>query len=91
MGEVVRGMGDQIIVEMDSGEILESKAMTEVGAGHMIGNLEIITEATIEASLTEDQGQVLQQVPIGTGSDVLSVKSMIILPETAHQHKQTEK
>ena len=35
-------MGDKIIVEMDSGEILEIKAMREVGEGHMIGNFEII-------------------------------------------------
>ena len=39
-------MGDKIIVEMDSGEILEIKAMREI-VGHMIGNLEIITERTI--------------------------------------------
>ena len=64
---------------MDSGEILEIRAMTEVGVGHMIGNLQIITEGTIEASVTVDQGQVLEQVPIGTGLDVLSVKSTIIL------------
>ena len=36
----------------------------------MIGNLEIITEETIEASETLDQGQVLEQLPIGTGLDV---------------------
>ena len=33
---------------MGSGEILEIKAMREVGVGHMIGNLEIITEGTIQ-------------------------------------------
>ena len=53
--------------------------MREVGVCHMIGNLEIITEGTIEASATVDQDQVLEQVPIGTGLDVLNVKSMIIL------------
>ena len=47
-------MGDQIIVEMDSGEILGSKAMREVGVGHMIGNLEIVTKGTIEALVTVD-------------------------------------
>ena len=72
-------MGDKIIVQMDSGEILETKAMTEVGIGHMIGILEIITEGTIEASVTVDQDQVLEQVPVGTGLDVLNVKSMILL------------
>ena len=63
---------------MDSGETLEIKAMREVGVGHMIGSLEIITEGTIEASVTVDQGQVLKQVPIETELDVLSVESMII-------------
>ena len=53
-------MGDKIIVEKDSGEILEIKAMIEVGVGHMIDSLEIITEGTIEASLIVDQGQVLE-------------------------------
>ena len=72
-------MGDKIIIQMDSGEILETKAMREVRVGHMIGNLEIITEGTIEASVTVDQDQVLEQVPIGTGLNVLSVESMIIL------------
>ena len=52
-------MGDKIIIEMDSGEILEIKAMTEVGVGHMIGNLEVITEGTIEALVTVGQDQVL--------------------------------
>ena len=84
-------MGDKIIVEMDSGEILEIKAMREVGVGHMIGNLKIITEGTIKASVTVGQGQVLEQVPIGTGLDVSSVKSTIILQETAQQHKQIER
>ena len=59
--EVIRGMGDKIIIEMDSGEILETKAMRKVGVGHMIGNLEIITEGTIEASVTVDQDQVLSK------------------------------
>ena len=51
-------MGDKIITEMDSGETLETKAMREVGVGHMIGNFEIITEGKIE--VTVDQGQVLE-------------------------------
>ena len=57
-------MQDKIIVEMDSGETLEMKAMREVGVGQMIGNLEVITEGTIEVLLTVDQGQALEQVPI---------------------------
>ena len=71
-------MGDKIIIGMDSGEILEMKAMREVGVGHMVGNLEIITEETIGASVTVDQGQFLEQVPTGTGLDVSSVDSAII-------------
>ena len=42
-------------------------------------------------SVTVDQDQVLEQVPIGTDLDVSSVRSMIILLETAQQHKQTER
>ena len=41
-------MKDKIIKEMDSGEILEIKVMREVRVGQMIGNLEVITEGTIE-------------------------------------------
>ena len=37
-------MEDRIIVEIDLGEILEIKAMREVGVGQMIGNLEVTTE-----------------------------------------------
>ena len=83
-------MGDKIIIEMDPGETLETKAMREIGVGHMIGKLEVITEGTIGASVTVDQGQVLEQVPIKIGLDVLSVESMIILQETAQQCKQRE-
>ena len=46
-------MGDKIIIEMDSEETSEIKAMREIG-GHMIGKLEVITERTIEVSLTVD-------------------------------------
>ena len=53
-------MEDKIIIEMDSGEILEIKAMREVGVGHMIGNSEVITEGTIEVLVTVDQSQALQ-------------------------------
>ena len=63
-------MGDKIIIEMDFGETLEIKAMREIGVGHMIGKLEVITEGTIEVSATEDQGQVLKQVTIETELDV---------------------
>ena len=53
-------MEDKIIIEMDLGEISEIKAMREVGIGHMMGNLEIITEGTIEALVTVDQCQILE-------------------------------
>ena len=53
-------MGDKIIIESKSGEIVGIKAMREVGVGHVIDNLEIITEGTVEASVTLDQGQVLE-------------------------------
>ena len=84
-------MGDKIIIEMDSGEILEIKVVRETEVGHMIGKLEVITEETIGALVTVDQGQVLEQVPIEIGLDVLSFKSMIILQEIAQQHKHTER
>ena len=90
--EVIKGMGDKIIIEMYSEmETLETKAMREIGVGHMIGKLEVITEGTIEASVTADQGQLLEQVPIETELDVLSVKSMITLQETAQQCQQLER
>ena len=41
--EVIKGMGDRIIMGKDLGEILEIKAMREVEVGQMIGNLEVIT------------------------------------------------
>ena len=53
-------MGDKIILEMDSGETLKAKAITETGVGHMIGKLEVIKEGAIGASVTVDQGQVLE-------------------------------
>ena len=84
-------MGDKIIIEIDLGETLETKAMREIGVGHMIGKLEVITDGTIEASVTVDQGQVLEQLLTGTGLDVSNVKITIISQETAQQHKQTER
>ena len=72
-------MEDKIIAEMDSGGTSEIEAMREVGLGQMIGNLDIITEGTIEVLVTADQGQVLEQVPIDIELDVLSVQSIITL------------
>ena len=84
-------METKIIIEMYSGETLENKAMREVGTGHMIGSLEKITKGTIEVSVTVDEGQVVDQVPIETELDVSSVESMIIFQETAQKQKQTER
>ena len=84
-------MEDKITMKMDSGEILEIKAMGEVGIGQMIGNLEVMTEGTIEVLATVHQGQVPEQIPLGIELHVLSVGSMIILQETAQQCKQTER
>ena len=80
-------MGDKIILEMNSGETLETKAVTETEVGYVIGKLEVITEGTIEALVTVDQGQILEQVPIEIGLDGLSVESKIISYESAQQHK----
>ena len=55
---VIRGMGDKIIIETDSGVTLEIKAMKETGVGHIIDKLGTITEGIIEASATVGQGQV---------------------------------
>ena len=45
--EVIKGMGDRIIMGKDSGESLEIKAMREVGVGQMIGNLEVISNILV--------------------------------------------
>ena len=81
--EVIKGMKDKIIMEMNSGEIIEIKAMKEIGVGQMIGNLEVITEGTTEVLETIDQGHILEQVPIDIELDVLGVVSMIISWEAA--------
>ena len=52
-------MEDKIIMEMDLGEFFKIKAMRKVRIGQMIGNLEVMTEGTIEGLATVDQGQVL--------------------------------
>ena len=78
------------MIEMDLGETLEIKSMTEIGVGHMIGKLEVMTEGAIEASVKVDQGQILEQVPRGTELDVLSVENMIIFGETA-QHTSRQR
>ena len=65
--------------------------MRETGVGHMIAKLEVISEGTIEASVTVGQAQVQEQVQIEIGLDVSSAKSMTILQETAQWHKWTER
>ena len=56
----------------------------------MVGKLEVITEGTIEALVTADQGQALEQEPIDTGLYVLSVMNTVSLQETSQQHQLTE-
>ena len=76
---------------MNSEETLEIKAMRETGAGYMKGKIEVITEKTIEASVTVGQGQVQEQVPIEIGLDVLSVESTIIckrLPNNTSRQRE---
>ena len=85
-------MGDKIIIEMYSKiKTLETEAMREIRVGDMMGKPEEITRRTIEASVTVDQGQVLEQVPMETESDVSSDEIMTISQDTAQQHKQTER
>ena len=78
---------DATVIEMDSEEMLENKAMREIEVGHMVGKLQVTTEGTIKVAVTVDQGQVLEQVPIEIGLDVSSVRTMIIMQKTAQQHK----
>ena len=85
--EVTWGMGDKIIIEMDSGV----KAVKEMGVGYMIGKLGTITEGRIEVSVTVGQGQVQEQVQMEIGLGVLNVESTTISQETAQQHKWTER
>ena len=58
--DIIKGMEDKIITEIDLGEILEIKAMREVGVDHMIDNLEVMMEGTTEVLTTVDQGQILE-------------------------------
>ena len=58
---------------------------------HTVGKLEVITEGTMNTSVTVDQGQVLEWLPIEIGLDVLSDESTIILQETAYQHKRVKR
>ena len=85
--EIIKGMEDKIIAEIALGAILEIKAMTEVGVGQMIGNLDIMREGTTEVLGTVDQGQVLEWIPIEIELDVSNVDSMIISQETSWQCK----
>ena len=76
---------------MDSGETLETKALRETEVGHMIGKLEVITGGTIEASVTVDQGQVLEEVPIEIGLDVSTVESISISQAIPQKCKWTDR
>ena len=54
MREVIKGMGDRIIIT--KGETLEFKIMIEIGVGHIRDRIEIAR--MVEALVTVDQGQV---------------------------------
>ena len=84
--EVTWGIGNKLIMEVDSGVTSEIKAIKEKGVGHMIGKL-----GTIEASVTVGQGQVQEGVQIEIGLGVSNVESMHISQDTAQQHKRTER
>ena len=53
-------MREKIIIIIE-GELLETKAMKETGAGHMTDKTEVITEGTIEVSVIVGQGQLQEQ------------------------------
>ena len=86
--EVIRSMGDKIITKTERGT-LGSKAMKEIGVGHMIGTTEAITEGTIEALVIVGLDQVQEQVWIEIGLDVLHAENMTIFQETVQLRKQT--
>ena len=54
--EVIKGMGDRIIIRTIEGEMLEIKIMIEIGVGHTKDRIEM--EGMVEALVTVDQGQV---------------------------------
>ena len=84
-------MGDKIIIETDFRGNFRNQSYKETGVGHMIGKLGIITEGTVEASVTVSQGQFQEQVQIDIRLGVSNIKSMTILQETAQQHKQSNR
>ena len=87
MWEVVRDMGDRIIVT--EGETVGTRTMIEIGVGHMRDKIE--TEEMIEELVIADWDQVQEQLQIGMELDVLIAESMTILWETIQWCKQTER
>ena len=75
--EVIRGMGDKIIM-ITKGETLGNKTM-KIGVGHLIDKTEAVTEGTIEALVIVGLGQLHEQVKIEIGFDVSSAENMTIL------------
>ena len=53
--EVIKGMGDRIIITTD-GESLEIKIIIEIGLGHMKDRIKV--EGMVEALVTVDQGLI---------------------------------
>ena len=58
--EVIKGMGDKIIMEMDSEEILENQSYEKFRNRSNNRQFRVITEGIIEMLVTVDQGQVLE-------------------------------
>ena len=75
IGEVIRDMGDRIIVT--EGETLGTRTTKEIGVGHMRDKIE--TEEMVEVLVAVDQDQVQEQLQIGIELDILSAESMTIL------------
>ena len=68
--EVIKAMGDRIIIITTEGETLEIKIMIGIGAGHTKDRIE--TEGTVDTLITVDQGQVQGQLQIEIGLDALN-------------------
>ena len=84
-------MIDKTKVKIDLGEIIESKAMREVGIGQMIGKLGVTIEGMTKVSVVVDQDLVLELIQTGIGTGVLNVKNMTISQGIVQQHRQTER
>ena len=87
--EVIKGMGDRIIIITTERQTLEIKIMIAIGVGHTKGRIE--TEGTVEMLVTVDEGQVQGQLQMEIGLDALNVENMTILQGTVQLCRQIEK